>query len=143
MGNDLITYQEKTQRLNDWARELKINRNTLKDRLQRGWTVDEALSKPVQDNKLMRSVGAQIKDNVRTSFDRIWKRVGKKEFERQLALAFEEDALKVVKEFAQYLPKDAVERTDKQDDKAVVRIEFNHPPTTPNIQVLDIKGAND
>ena len=143
MGNDLITYQDKTQTLNQWARELKINRNTLKGRLQNGWTIEEALSTPVQDNKLSRSVGATIKDNVRYSFDKIWRKVGKKEFEKQLALAFEEDALKVVKEFAQYLPKDAVERTDKQDEKAVVRIEFNHPPTTPNIQVLEVKGAND
>lgn len=43
----LLMHNGKTQCLNDWARELGVNREALKARLNRGWTVDRALSVPI------------------------------------------------------------------------------------------------
>lgn len=39
----LITYQEKTQCLADWCRELGLNRSTVKSRLDLGFTIEQAL----------------------------------------------------------------------------------------------------
>ena len=41
--NRYITYQDKTQSLSDWCRELNLNYNTIKTRLNRShWSVEEA-----------------------------------------------------------------------------------------------------
>jgi len=45
--NVFITYQGKTQTIAQWADELGIKYVTLQARLQRGWTVEEALTIPV------------------------------------------------------------------------------------------------
>lgn len=46
--NCYITYNKQTKTLIQWARELKINRVTLKNRIMSGWGVEEALTKPVE-----------------------------------------------------------------------------------------------
>ena len=42
--NRVITYNEKTQTLSQWSREYQIHIDTLKDRLNRGWTIEQALT---------------------------------------------------------------------------------------------------
>jgi hypothetical protein len=45
-NNRILTYNGKSQFLTDWAKSLGINKETLANRLRRGWTNDEALSTP-------------------------------------------------------------------------------------------------
>jgi len=42
-----MTLDGKTQTLAEWAEELEINRSTLKDRVWKGWSDEEALTRPV------------------------------------------------------------------------------------------------
>lgn len=44
-NNRLVTYQGKTQTLTDWAEETKIAYDTLRARLNRGWSTERTLSK--------------------------------------------------------------------------------------------------
>lgn len=46
--NYYLTYKGQTRTLIQWAREFKINRATLKNRLMCGWGIEEALIKPVE-----------------------------------------------------------------------------------------------
>jgi hypothetical protein len=46
--NREITYNGKTQILSDWATELEIHVATLHRRLEKGWSVEDALGKPIQ-----------------------------------------------------------------------------------------------
>lgn len=41
--NVVLTFNGRTQTVTQWARELKIPENTLRNRLYRGWTVEKAL----------------------------------------------------------------------------------------------------
>lgn len=125
----MLTYQGKTQSIPKWGKQFGISDRTIRTRIERGWTVEDALTMPPEHKNTMKSKGAEIKENVRVSFDKIWAKVGKAEFEKQLADAFANDALKVVRDFVQYLPKDAVERAGMDNEKAIVRIEFNQPST--------------
>lgn len=43
-----LTYNGKTQCVMAWSEEYQINHNTISNRLRRGWTVEEALTTPVQ-----------------------------------------------------------------------------------------------
>lgn len=45
-ANHYITFNNKTQTLTDWAKEVGIGRNALTSRLQRGWTIERALTTP-------------------------------------------------------------------------------------------------
>lgn len=45
-SNHLLTYQGKTQNINQWAQELGMKREIIKDRLLSGWSTEEALSRP-------------------------------------------------------------------------------------------------
>lgn len=40
----LITFNGRTQGLNAWAKEIGINKESLRTRLERGWSVDRALT---------------------------------------------------------------------------------------------------
>lgn len=44
-SNHYITYNNKTQTLTDWAKEIGIKRTTLSGRLRSGWSIEKALSK--------------------------------------------------------------------------------------------------
>lgn len=44
--NHYITFNGKTQTLTDWSKEIGIGRNTLTARLQRGWSIEKALTTP-------------------------------------------------------------------------------------------------
>ena len=44
-----ITFNGKTQSLSDWSRETLIPFVSLHHRLRRGWTVEEALTKPMMN----------------------------------------------------------------------------------------------
>jgi hypothetical protein len=46
-----LTHDGKTQCLAAWAEELGIPRSTLKNRLQGGWSIEEALTNPVHKSK--------------------------------------------------------------------------------------------
>lgn len=47
-SNHLITYQNKTQSIYAWARELRMNPKTLSERIRRGWPIQRALTEAVQ-----------------------------------------------------------------------------------------------
>lgn len=49
-NNHWITFRGKTKTLTDWARETGFNETTLSARLQRGWSVEKALTAPL-DNR--------------------------------------------------------------------------------------------
>lgn len=42
-----LTYQNKTQTIAQWAKEIGMKYNTLDERLRKGWSVERALSTPV------------------------------------------------------------------------------------------------
>lgn len=48
--NILITYNDKTQCLTDWAIELNMSVSTLYSRIHKGWNVERALTTPVGPN---------------------------------------------------------------------------------------------
>lgn len=50
-GNRLITHNNKTQCLIEWAEEFGINYSTLQGRLSRGWLIEKALTTPVQKRR--------------------------------------------------------------------------------------------
>ena len=43
-NNHLITYKGQTKTLQQWADELKLHKNTLKGRLNRGWSIEKAFT---------------------------------------------------------------------------------------------------
>lgn len=47
-SNRLLTYNGKTQCLQDWARELGTGKNTLQGRLKAGWSVEDTLGTPIR-----------------------------------------------------------------------------------------------
>lgn len=49
--NRVITYKGISKNLIEWSRELRMNSNTIRNRLVRGWTVDDAFNKPIDDTK--------------------------------------------------------------------------------------------
>ena len=49
--NKLITYKGKTRPIVEWSEEVGINRNTLLDRINRGWSVERALTEPVNHKR--------------------------------------------------------------------------------------------
>lgn len=46
-----LTYNGETHNVTEWAKKLGIKRITLYRRLDKGWTVEEALSTPIDDRK--------------------------------------------------------------------------------------------
>ena len=50
-NNHYITYNNKTQTMTDWARELGTNYQTIIARLKRGWTEQEAVSIPIGEKR--------------------------------------------------------------------------------------------
>jgi hypothetical protein len=50
-NNVLLTHQGRTMVLKDWARETGINYYTLRGRLRRGWTVEEALGNTARNGE--------------------------------------------------------------------------------------------
>jgi hypothetical protein len=48
-SNRVLEFKGKQQNLSQWAEEFKINRCTLRDRLKAGWTIRDALTKPLRD----------------------------------------------------------------------------------------------
>lgn len=49
--NRLITYKGKTQNITEWEKELGMNRCLLSTRLRRGWSIQEAMTVPMQKRK--------------------------------------------------------------------------------------------
>lgn len=50
-SNRLIIHDGRTQCLIAWAEEIGVNKNTILNRLRRGWSIDEALTTPVGKNR--------------------------------------------------------------------------------------------
>lgn len=48
-SNHLLTHNDKTQNITQWAREVGINRSTLSNRIKVGWSVEKALTLPIQN----------------------------------------------------------------------------------------------
>ncbi len=53
----MLTLDDKTQRLEDWAKELSIPANTIRSRHLRGWSDAEALKRPVRGSTVEQSAG--------------------------------------------------------------------------------------
>ena len=49
-NNHLITYNDKTMTISNWAKELGINYKTLSNRILQGWSIDRAFTTPVRYN---------------------------------------------------------------------------------------------
>jgi len=47
--NNWLTYNGETLCITDWAKRIGVNHQTLRNRLKRGWTLDEALGTPRLD----------------------------------------------------------------------------------------------
>lgn len=47
-GNRVITYDNKTMTVSQWERELKMPSNNIATRLAKGWTIEDAISKPIR-----------------------------------------------------------------------------------------------
>ena len=45
--NHYLTYKGETKTMSQWARDLSLKRETIKDRLKSGWSVEDALTKPI------------------------------------------------------------------------------------------------
>jgi hypothetical protein len=125
----LLTHEGKTQALKDWSQETGISEWTIRDRIDKqGWDVGRALTvAPNSRKNAPVGAGRELKDGVMASFLRVWKKYGKEEFERQLVEAFKEDALKVMRDFRNFLPDDVKEQGSKAE-RATVRIEFTGAP---------------
>lgn len=50
-NNYYITWNDKTQSLKDWSRELNLTYDTLRSRLKRGWSVEKAFTTPKMNYK--------------------------------------------------------------------------------------------
>lgn len=51
-NNHFITWNNKTQTIADWERELGYCYNSLRNRINKGWTVEKAMSIPIKQKKL-------------------------------------------------------------------------------------------
>jgi len=49
--NVFVTFQNKTQTVSQWAREIGMNSHLLRDRLKRGWTMEDAIALPLQKSR--------------------------------------------------------------------------------------------
>lgn len=52
--NRVLTYRGKTMVLTDWAKLKDMPKSTLRKRLDSGWSVEDALTKPIQRHKSSR-----------------------------------------------------------------------------------------
>lgn len=46
-SNRTLTFRGRSQTVSQWAREVGLNRGTLNERLELGWSVSDALTRPV------------------------------------------------------------------------------------------------
>ena len=49
-NNHYIEYNGKTQTMAQWAKELNMNPVTLKSRIRRGWSIEDAFTKPISND---------------------------------------------------------------------------------------------
>ena len=49
--NIIITFNNKTQCLTDWAKDLGMNRAVLNYRIKKGWSIEKAFTEPINKNK--------------------------------------------------------------------------------------------
>jgi len=133
-----IEWNGKQQSIREWAIETGIAVGTLEDRLRKGWDVERALT-TIPDTYANKQAGGgrQLKDGIVSSYLDVWNKCGKKEFESQLVVAFKTDALKVVKDFQQYLPREVADKPESKTEKAVVRIELMTPEHLPPMITLE------
>lgn len=47
-NNHYVTYKNKTQSLSRWCKELNLRYDTIKNRIYKGWTPEEAFEKPIK-----------------------------------------------------------------------------------------------
>lgn len=52
-NNRILEFDGQQKTLSEWAENYQINRDTLSDRLVRGWTVEDALTKPLRPKKVV------------------------------------------------------------------------------------------
>lgn len=51
-NNHLLTFNNEIHSITEWAEILKINRSTIKERLKKGWSVEQTLTTPVRSHNL-------------------------------------------------------------------------------------------
>lgn len=49
-SNRFLTFNNKTQTIAQWARELELNANRIGDRLNHGWSIEKALTTPIDSH---------------------------------------------------------------------------------------------
>jgi len=133
-----LTHNGVTKTLREWSQETGIHPRTLQNRIEKyHWDVGRALSEPTNKKHLKaNNYGRQSKQQIRKSWLDIWYRCGRKEFEKQLKEAFKSDALRVVNDFAKFLPKDNESNT-KQQQAVGVKIEMVAPQEIPAITIQE------
>jgi hypothetical protein len=137
----LIEYDGKKLTATGWSRETGIADATILERLNNGWSVESALTTaPDSVTNRPEGVGRTLKDGIVSSYLEVWKQCGRIEFEKQLAEAFQSDALKTVERFGSFLPKEALEKATLTKEKAVIKIELHNPATA---SVTDVAIVED
>jgi len=51
-SNHLLNYKDKIQNITQWSKELNIGANVIRKRLRDGWSIERALTEPVNSRKL-------------------------------------------------------------------------------------------
>lgn len=137
----LVKYRGETVPLKQLAKDHGMNARTLSSRLERGWSVEKALSEPVQHGSTnkrgvipvdKRGFGTRTKI-INTLMETFFK--NPKRFERWVEGEMDRDYGEFYKTFVMpFLPKDTNALLDKTQEKAVINIQFNangkaDPPT--------------
>lgn len=66
-NNRLLTYRGQTKTLSEWSRDKKIPRASIQTRLNGGWSIDDALEKPLYTVINRRKLTDEHKDKIRKS----------------------------------------------------------------------------
>lgn len=110
MATKLVEYDGKTQSVYAWAKEYGVPRKTLEARLKRGVPMADALKKyPTNEQHRQAGAGRQIREGVLSILLQLIKD-NPEECRRQLLEAYKTDVIKLLKDIACLLPKDAPER---------------------------------
>jgi len=115
-----------------------VAETTIIDRLKLGWTAEQAaLTAPdTAQNRI--GLGKAIHTGILSSLKKVWDASGREAFEKQLAVAFDKDAIKTTLAFKEYLPR-IVETSEEH--KPVTAIQVNNLIDPKDFQFLKPVGG--